>query len=436
MATVAFITLGCKVNQTETEAMAGIFNQRGYAVAEPSEQADVYVVNTCSVTHLGERKSRQMVRRAARLNPDAIIAVTGCFAQISPADAAAIEGVDVVIGTCDRDRIVDFVEEARRDKHPVLAVGNIMAAHEFEDIPLQGTPGRTRAFLKIQDGCENFCAYCIIPYARGPLRSRSLESIARETRHLAEAGFQEIVLTGINLGAYGREDGRHTLSDAVRTVLSESRIARVRLSSTESLEVSEALIDLMESDPRMCPHLHLPLQSGEDSILAAMRRPYTTSEYAGLLERLRGRVPDLAVTTDIIVGFPGETAALFAKTLEFAATMEFAKIHVFPYSRRTGTPAATFSQQVDDAEKKHRVAALLAVGERSGAKFRQRFIGRTMPVLIEHSENGTKEGLTPNYQRVVLGADATIAATLPENESVEMELMSVTQEGYLGRLKK
>jgi len=432
MTTVAFITLGCKVNQTETEVMMGLFRQRGYIVADFSEQADVYVVNTCSVTHFGERKSQQMVRRAIRLNPDAIIAVTGCFAQISPADAAAIQGVDVVIGTKNRDRIVDFVEEATRDRHPVLSVSDIMSEREFEDIPLQGTPGRTRAFLKIQDGCENYCSYCIIPYARGHLRSRSLSSIARETRHLAEVGFREIVLTGINLGAYGREGGRHTLVEAVRTVLAEPGIERVRLSSTESLEISEELIGLMEQHPRMCPHLHLPLQSGEDSILVAMRRTYTTAEYADLLKRLRSRVADLAVTTDIIVGFPGETTEWFQKTLEFAAAMEFAKIHVFPYSRRTGTPAATFPQQVDEAEKKHRVKLLLEVGERCGEQFRRRFIGRSMPVLIEKAGDKSAEGLTPNYQRVIIRSGETAHL---EKMLVEAELTSVSREGFIGRLK-
>ena len=308
-----------------------------------------------------------------------------------------------------------------------------MTERAFEDIPLQGAPGRTRAFLKIQDGCDNYCSYCIIPYARGHLRSRSLESIVRETRHLAETGFREIVLTGINLGAYGREEERYTLVDAVRTVLLEPRIARVRLSSTESLEISAELIGLMEEDSRICPHLHLPLQAGEDSVLSAMRRPYTTVGYESLLDRLRSRVPDLAVTTDIIVGFPGETPELFQKTLEFAARMGFAKIHAFPYSRRKGTPAATFGQQVSDAEKKRRVTALLELSDQSGVHFRSQFIRRTMPVLVEKSESGTAEGLTPNYQRVVFPCEPT---TVKEQELMEVELEAITEEGYRGRLKK
>ena len=433
MPTVAFITLGCKVNQTETDAMAGLFRQRGYFVIDASEPAEFYVINTCSVTHLGERKSRQMVRRAARQNPDAVIAVTGCFAQLSPAEAAALEGVDVVVGTRERARLVDYVEQARQEKQQILKVDDIMMVQEFEDLPLQDLPGRTRAFMKIQDGCENYCSYCIIPYARGHLRSRPLESIAQETAHLAEAGFQEIVLTGINLGTYGRDKGGLTLVDAVQAVLAEPRIARVRLSSTESLEISEELIGLMERDARMCPHLHLPLQSGDDPILQSMRRPYTTGDYAALLARLRSRVPDLAVTTDIIVGFPGETIESFARTMEFARQMEFAKIHVFPYSKRSGTPAATFSGQVSDEEKKRRVLELLAISEQSGRTFRQRFLGQTQDILLEHAPAGSAEGFTANYQRVFLEQGTAI---LKERQFVTVELIEVTPEGFIGRLKK
>ena len=433
MPTVAFITLGCKVNQTETEAMAGLFRKRGYLLVDAAEHADIYVINTCSVTHLGERKSRQMVRKATRINPDAIVAVTGCFAQLSPAEAAAISGVDVVIGTQDRLHIVDYVEQAREQKRPIQAVSDIMGMREFEDIPLQDSPGRTRAFMKIQDGCDNYCSYCIIPYARGHLRSRPLASIAAETRFLADAGYREIVLTGINLGTYGREAGPYTLVDAVRTVLNEPRIARVRLSSTESLEISADLIGLMEQDPRMCPHLHLPLQAGDDSVLSAMRRPYTTGEYAELLAQLRSRVPELAVTTDIIVGFPGETEDSFARTVAFARAMQFAKIHVFPYSKRSGTPAATLANQVGDAEKKRRVTELMQVSEQSSLMFRQHMLGKTTTVLLEKVADAVAEGLTPNYQRVFV-AEGT--ANLMENQLVQVELLQIQDEGLSGRVKK
>lgn len=426
MRTVAFITLGCKVNQTESESMSGLFLQRGYRIVDAKENADVYVINTCSVTHLGERKSRQMVRRAVRLNPDGIIAVTGCFSQIAPAAAAAIAGVDVVIGTNERSRIVDFVEQAAREKQLVQSVQDIMTVRDFEEISLQVAPGRTRAFLKIQDGCDNYCSYCIIPQARGHVRSRPLDSIRRESRHLADMGFGEIVLTGINLGAYGRENRQYTLTDAVKAVLAEPRVARVRLGSTDSLEISAELMELMEADVRLCPQLHLPLQSGEDGILAAMRRPYTTGQYYRLVGELRARLPELAVTTDIIVGFPGESAASFAKTLEFAASMQFAKIHVFPYSRRVGTPAASMADQVDEVEKKRRVSLLLAVDAQSGARFRQALIGKTLPVLIEQSAAGIAEGLTPNYQRVWFHSDA------PENTIVQVALHRLYRDGLWG----
>ena len=426
MPTVAFITLGCKVNQTETESMAGLFMHRGYLVVDSDAVADVYVVNTCSVTHLGERKSRQMVRRAVRLNPSGIVAITGCFAQIAPEVAASIAGVDVIVGTCDRNRIVDFVEQAAREKAPVRAVRDIMAVREFEDISLQSAPGRTRAFFKIQDGCDNYCSYCIIPYARGHLRSRPLASIRQECRQLAELGFREIVLTGINLGAYGRETGAFSLTDAVRTVMEEKSFARIRLGSTDSLEISDGLMDLMEADTRLCSHLHLPLQSGEDGILAAMRRPYTTESFANLLDLLRQKAPDLAVTTDIIAGFPGETDESFAKTLAFAEKMAFAKIHVFPFSRRKGTTADSLPDQVGDEEKKWRVAELLAVGDRSGKAFRQQFIGRIMPVLVESVINGVAEGLTPNYQRIWFHSAAA------ENDIVEVRLLRLHRDGLWG----
>lgn len=433
MPSVAFITLGCKVNQAETDAMAGLFLQAGFRVLSDREYADVYVVNTCSVTHLGERKSRQMIRRATRQNPQAVIAVTGCFAQLSPAETAEMEGVDIVLGTQDRRRIVEYVEEARQNRQKMCRVQDIMAVHDFEDIPLSGMMGRTRAFLKIQDGCDNYCSYCIIPYARGHLRSRSLESIARQTELISAAGFHEIVLTGINLAAYGRETGKFDLVDAMKVVLKDPRITRLRLSSTESIEISPALIQLMVEEPRVCAHLHLPLQSGEDTILMAMRRTYQTRDYARLLESLRNRVPDLAVTTDIIVGFPGETEEKFQRALDFVNGLDFAKIHVFPYSKRQGTPAAEFAGQVSETDKKRRVAEMLAVGEQSGNRFRARLLGRTMPVLIEKIQGEIAEGLTANYQRVQV-SDAP--KNQVANQLLEVKLESITPDGFAGRLQK
>jgi threonylcarbamoyladenosine tRNA methylthiotransferase MtaB len=413
MPKVAFTTLGCKVNQFETETMEGLFKARGYEVVAFDQPADVYVVNTCSVTHLGERKSRQLIRRAARTAPGATVVVTGCYAQVSPGEVEAIEGVDVIVGTQDRQRIVDLTEEAAASHWQIRAVGDIMAADEFEDIPLFAAPGRTRAFLKIQEGCANFCTYCIIPYARGPLRSRPLASIGREAAKFVAAGFQEIVLTGIHLGAYGQDlGGAATLTDAVRTVLAVAGVARVRLGSLESIEVSDGLIALMLEDERLCPHLHLPLQAGDDAVLAAMNRHYTAAEYRELVRDIQDRVPDIAVTTDIIVGFPGETAEQFANTLAFAADMDFARIHVFPYSRRKGTPAASFPGQVAEVEKKRRAEALQALADRQAAAFHARFVGRELAVLFEPAAGGGIEGLTGNYLRVYVDGDRSLARQL------------------------
>lgn len=413
MPRVAFTTLGCKVNQYETETMEGLFKQRGYEQVDFDQPADVYIINTCSVTHLGERKSRQLIRRASRLNPSAVIAVTGCYAQVSPAEVAAIPEVDVIIGTRERHRIIELVQQAAREHHRVNAVTDIMTADTFEDIPLLTAPGRTRAFLKIQEGCTNFCSYCIIPYARGPLRSRPLDSVVHEAVKLLEAGFKEIVLTGIHLGAYGRDlEGNITLTDAVKAILALKNMERLRLSSLESVEVSDEIITLMHSDKRLCRHLHLPLQSGDDRVLKAMNRHYDTGTYRNLIENIRSRVPDIAISTDIIVGFPGETPDMFAASLAFAAGIGFARMHVFPYSRRSGTPAAEFPGQVPEAEKKRRVHAMQELADRKMLQFQEQLIGSTQTVLFESYNDGILDGLTDNYVRVYMQGDKELTGSL------------------------
>ncbi len=413
MPLVAFNTLGCKVNQFETEVMEGLFKARGYQIVDFNQYADVYVINTCSVTHLGEKKSRQFIRRAARINPESVIAVTGCYAQVSPEQVAAIEGVDVIVGTQERQRIVELVEQAVSSRKKINVVGNIMKADQFEDIPLLEAPGRTRAFLKIQEGCTNFCTYCIIPYARGPLRSRSLDSVAREAAKLAVAGFKEIVLTGIHLGAYGRDtENKLSLVDAVKTVLNIEGIERLRLSSLESVEVSDELIAIMQKDSRLCRHLHLPLQAGNDRILAAMNRHYTTADYRRLIEGIRLKIPDIAISTDVIVGFPSETEAMFDDAMAFIDSMGFAKIHIFPYSRRSGTPAADYQGQVPDNVKKQRVQKMQIIADRHTAAFQAKFINRKFEVLFETEDKGILDGLTGNYIRVYAAGIKKMAGSL------------------------
>lgn len=406
MPSVALTTLGCKVNQFETEVMEGLFKERHYQIVSFDEAADFYIINTCSVTHLGERKSRQLIRRAIRLNPQAIVAVTGCYAQVAPKEVEKIEGVRVLVGTKERHRIVDLAEQAAKENAMVNAITDIMKADVFEDIPLFDLPGRTRAFLKIQEGCANFCTYCIIPYARGPLRSRKLASIKSEAEKLVKAGFKEIVLTGIHLGAYGRDLAEEThLADAVKAVLTIPELKRLRLGSLESIELSPELFRLLCEDERFCRHLHLPLQAGQDDILSAMNRHYTTQKFREMHESIINDVPDIAISTDIIVGFPGETEEMFNQGLHFAKEMDFAKIHVFPYSRREGTPAAAYPNQVSESVKKERALKMQQMADEKAREYRRRFIGKTMPVLLETKHADVIDGLTGNYIRVYLNAE-------------------------------
>ena len=425
MPTVSFMTLGCKVNQFETETMEGLFRRAGYDLVPFGEAADVCVVNTCSVTALGEKKSRQIVRRAKRLNDRAIIAVTGCYAQLSPKELAALEGVRLVVGTKDRARIVELVEQAAHEDGVLFDVGDIMQTDDFEDIPLYEAPARTRAFLKIQEGCENFCTFCIIPYARGPLRSRPLASVRREAEKLVRAGFKEIVLTGIHLGAYGRDLAeKPTLADAAREILSFSDLARLRLSSLESVELSDELFALLRDEPRFAKHLHLPLQAGSDAILRAMNRHYDTAAFARLLENVRDAVPDVSITTDVIVGFPGETDALFEESLAFVSKMGFAKVHVFPYSRREGTPAARMAGQLPMAVKKERVRRMEETAEATAKTLRESLVGKTEDVLFETETNGVSDGLTGRYMRVYTNAPVKLGEIVP------MRLSRLYQDGF------
>lgn len=425
--TVAFMTLGCKVNQYETETMEGLFRQAGYRVVPFTESADVYIVNTCSVTMLGEKKSRQLVRRAQRQNEAALIAVTGCYAQLAPDIVGTLPGVRLIVGTQDRGRIVELVEEAAVRPDVLRDVGDIMAADTFEDIPLFAAPERTRAFLKIQEGCQNFCTFCIIPYTRGPLRSRALVSVRREAEKLVAAGFREIVLTGIHLGAYGRDlTGTVTLADAARTVLEIDGLQRLRLGSLESVELTPALFTLLRDDRRFARHLHLPLQAGSDAVLQEMHRFYDTAGYERLLARIREEVPGIAISTDIIVGFPGETEAMFQESLAFVRRQEFARVHVFPYSRRPATPAAARSDQVPHPVRRERVKMMQALADEMAADYHGKFIGTIVPVLFETQHEGVADGLTDTYIRVYTKGPVKVG------EITAMRLLRLYQDGLWG----
>lgn len=404
MAKIAFYTLGCKVNQADTASMENLFLRSGHRLVSFDGEADVYIINTCVVTNTGQRKSRQTIHRAIRKNPNALIVVTGCYPQTAAEEVKAIAGVDMIIGNQDRAQIVQLVEErlAHRQTDTLDAVHKLTASTAFEEMAAGDITDKTRAFLKIQEGCNQFCTYCIIPYARGPLRSRSLESIRTETQRLISAGFKEIVLIGIHLGCYGKEnpDGP-TLYDAVKTVLDVPGVQRLRLGSLESVEVEPRLLTLMQEDARFCRHLHLPLQSGCDKVLQAMHRPYTTAKFKTLLADIKTRVPDIAITTDVIVGFPGETEADFETTCKFAESCGFSKMHIFPFSARKGTPAEKFAGAVTEAVKKERADILGRIDETMHKTFLQAMVGQNAEVLFEQPAGEDYfEGLTGNYQRV------------------------------------
>ena len=404
MAKIAFYTLGCKVNQADTASMENLFLRSGHQLVSFDGEADVYIINTCVVTNTGQRKSRQTIHRAIRKNPNALIVVTGCYPQTAAEEVKAIAGVDMIIGNQDRAQIVQLVEErlAHRQTDTLDAVHKLTASTAFEEMAAGDITDKTRAFLKIQEGCNQFCTYCIIPYARGPLRSRSLESIRTETQRLISAGFKEIVLIGIHLGCYGKENPNGpTLYDAVKTVLDVPGVQRLRLGSLESVEVEPRLLTLMQEDARFCRHLHLPLQSGCDKTLQAMHRPYTTAKFKTLLADIKTKVPDIAITTDVIAGFPGETEADFETTCKFAESCGFSKMHIFPFSARKGTPAEKFAGAVTEAVKKERADILGRIDETMHKTFLQAMVAQKTEVLFEQPAGEDYfEGLTGNYQRV------------------------------------
>lgn len=411
--TAAIYTLGCKVNQYESAAIGDLFRQAGYQLVDFEQPADVYVVNTCTVTHLGDRKSRQIIRRAAKQNPAAVIAVTGCYAQTSPGEVLEIPGVDLVVGTRDRARIVKLVEGHVKNKGPVNAVEDIMQSECFEELPVPTEQGKARAFLKIQEGCNSFCAYCIIPYARGPVRSRLPENVLKAATELVQQGYQEIVLTGIHIGAYGQDFTAQNIDLAwlVERLAAVPGLRRLRLGSVEPHDINTALIEAVANHPNICRHLHIPLQSGDDQILAKMRRRYDTREYNRLIAEIYRKVPGVAITSDVIVGFPGETEANFQNTLRTVAKAKFARIHVFKYSPRKGTPAAEFADQVPPEEKEERSRRLIELGEQLAHEFAQIQVGKDLEVLVEqpsHEYTPLWEGHTDTYLKVIFPADESV----------------------------
>ncbi len=426
--TVSLYTLGCKVNHYETEAIWQLFKEQGYERTEFEHRADVYVINTCTVTNTGDKKSRQVIRRAVRQNPDAVICVTGCYAQTSPAEIMAIPGVDIVVGTQDREKMLGLIDQYREERQPINAVRNIMKNRVYEELDVPAFTDRTRASLKIQEGCNNFCTFCIIPWARGLMRSRDPQEVIRQAQQLVDAGYLEIVLTGIHTGGYGQDFKDYNLAQLLRDLESQVKgLKRLRISSIEASQLTDEVIEVLRNSNIVVNHLHIPIQSGSDTVLKRMRRKYTMEFFAERITRLAEALPDLAITSDVIVGFPGETEEEFMETYNFIRDHKFSELHVFPYSKRTGTPAARMEDQVDEEVKNERVHRLIALNDQLAKEYASRFEGEVLEVIPEErfkeSENeNLYVGYTTNYLKVVFEATEEMVGKLVK--------VKITKAGY------
>ena len=441
MSKVAFHTLGCKVNHYETEAIWQLFKEDGYERTDFDHQSDVYVINTCTVTNSGDKKSRQVIRRAVRKNPDAVICVTGCYAQTSPAEIMAIPGVDIVVGTQDRSKMLGYIEQYRAERKPINAVRNIMKNRVYEELDVPYFTDRTRASLKIQEGCNNFCTFCIIPWARGLMRSRDPKEVINQAQQLVDAGYLEIVLTGIHTGGYGQDLKDYNLAQLLRDLEAQVKgLRRLRISSIEASQLTDEVLQVLKESKVIVNHLHIPIQSGSDTVLKRMRRKYTMEFFGERLDRLKEVLPDLAITSDVIVGFPGETEEEFMETYNFIAKHQFAELHVFPFSKRTGTPAARMEDQVDEEVKNERVHRLLTLNDQLAKEYASRFDGELLEVIPEDitSEGehaGMLVGHTANYLKVVfegtpdmIGKMVRVKVTKPGYPKTEAQFVRILEE--------
>lgn len=429
MKKVAFYTLGCKVNQYETEAMSELFLNNGYEITDYESFADIYIINTCTVTGMSDRKSRQIIRRAKKINPESYVIVAGCYSQVAPEDVLKIDGVNLVLGTKDRGDIVRLYEENIQVQKE-SKVTDIMKCHSFENLELSTFGTRTRAYIKVQEGCNQFCSYCKIPYARGPIRSRSFDEVINETKRLTKKGFTEITYVGIHIASFGLDTKSKGLAELLIEANKIPEIKRIRLSSIEPMTLNEEFAQKIKDCEKLCPHFHLSLQSGCNETLKRMNRKYTTEQYFGIVDGLRRHFPEVAITTDIMVGFPGETDEEFMKTCEFAEKVAFADAHIFQYSPRPGTPAATFENQVLPEIKEQRSKKIMEICSLSKKKFMERFLGKTREVLFEQAVSGGYfEGKTANYQNVLVKTSEDLAG-----EYRNVKLLKIQGENFIGEI--
>ncbi|MFO3716980.1 tRNA (N(6)-L-threonylcarbamoyladenosine(37)-C(2))-methylthiotransferase MtaB [Anaerococcus sp. ENR1011] len=421
------ITLGCKVNQYESEAVEELFLQKGYEKA--NENADIYVINTCTVTNMSDRKSRQMISRARRDNPEAVVAVMGCYSQVKPEEVAAIEGVDIVLGSRNKENVVELCEDVLQNKG---AIDKIIAPSEtksFEELQISNQTEMTRAYLKIQDGCNMYCSYCLIPYARGNIVSRDIPSIVDETKRLAKNNFKEIVLTGIHVSSYGKDfDDGSSLIDVIEAVAKVDGIERIRLSSMEPRHISTEFLERMKATGKACDHFHLSLQSGSDDVLKAMNRKYDRALYKEKVEEIRQVFPNAGITTDIIVGFPGETEENHKQTMDFVNDIKFSKTHLFKFSPREGTRAAKMGNQINGNIKKDRLHDLEKIEETNREEFLEKQIGKVLSVLVESKSDleGYSGGYSTNYLKVNVKED------IPANTIIDVKITEIVNDELVG----
>lgn len=427
--TAAFLTLGCKVNTYETEAVEELLKSHGYKIGNFEEYADIYIINTCTVTAMSDKKSRQMIRRTRKLNPDAIVVVMGCYSQKSPKEILQIEEVNLVLGTSNRKAILKEIENiSSTDKK--IVVEDIMKIRDFEELEINEVRDRARALVKIQDGCDRFCSYCIIPYTRGPVRSRHIESIIEEVKRIVANGYKEIVLTGIHVASYGKDLGDIKLIDVIEEISKIEGLERIRTSSVEPIIITEDFVQRLSQISKFCPHFHLSLQSGSDSVLKRMNRRYNSEEYRRAVELIRSQFPLAAITTDVIVGFPEETVEEFDQTYEFLKALSLYETHIFKYSPREGTKAAEMKDQVDPMIKNQRSDTLLELNIKNKLEFEKKHIGKTVGVLVETFENGYAIGHTQNYIKVGIKTSENII-----NQIVAVEITDVTEQFVIGERK-
>lgn len=428
---VSFYTLGCKVNSYETEASIESFFAKGFEIVDFEEFSDVYIINTCMVTNMGERKSKKIIRRPYHINKDAIVIVMGCLSQLKAEEILSIDGVKIVLGTKNRDRIIDYLNEYLKNGQTLNKVEILKNDEPFDNLFISDFKNHQRAFLKIQDGCNNFCSYCIIPYTRGRIRSKAKDLILKEAKQLVDSGHIEIVLTGIHTGGYGEDLEGYSFANLLRDLETVDGLKRVRISSIEITELTDEVINIIANSKIVVNHIHIPLQGGNNKILKAMNRKYTTEEYLDFIEKLRNNVKDLAVTTDIIVGFPGETDADFEEEIEFIKKVDFQELHVFPFSKRAGTVADMMKNQVNGVVKKERVHRLLNLSDDLKRDHLKKQIDKLHLVIPEQLKDGLLQGHTRDYILVCFEGDESLIG-----REVKVIIKTINEKCCFGILKK